>query len=201
MATYTNASSLSGVRSYDLAKRRERLSQPKVRSTIQRFGWISNRPGGRVTISTSHNHCAIAQRTMARYAWSAQNHLGELDDPPKFPQRVFRAVSILDISRRNDQRPQQAQRIHDNVPLSTGYLFFPRRSREARLVRSSLRSGCRARRQKVWASFPPLCERAHGVCCGSFSRCRLFARGGNNKRRSGTAADRAATRATCNHCG
>ena len=80
MAMYTNASSLSGVRSYDLERRRERFSQPNVRSTIQRLGWISNRPRGRRTISTTHNQRTNAQPTRATYAWSAQRTFGNFTD-------------------------------------------------------------------------------------------------------------------------
>lgn len=80
MATYMNASSLSGVRSYDFERRRERFSQPNVRSTIHRFGWISKRPRGRRTISTTHNQRTNAQPTRATYAWSAQRTFGNFTD-------------------------------------------------------------------------------------------------------------------------
>src|SRR5438067_1335105 len=42
MATLMNASLLAVVRSYSLDSRRDRPSQPNVRSTIHRFGWTTN---------------------------------------------------------------------------------------------------------------------------------------------------------------
>lgn len=70
------ARSLSGVGSYDFASRRERLSQPKVRSTIQRLGRISNRPVRRLISSTHHSQWYNAQRASAAYAPSAQITFG-----------------------------------------------------------------------------------------------------------------------------
>ena len=42
MATLMNASLLSTVRSYSFDNRRDRPSQPNVRSTTHRFGWTTN---------------------------------------------------------------------------------------------------------------------------------------------------------------
>lgn len=80
MATRTKAVSLSIVRSYDLDSRRERLSQPNVRSTIQRFGWTSNRPAARATISTHQAQRTQAQRARDLYAVSAQMTFGNFTD-------------------------------------------------------------------------------------------------------------------------
>ena len=80
IATWTKALLLSTVRSNDLASRRDRLSQPKVRSTIQRFFCNTNLPRGRVTISTHHSHWIYAQLTTDRYAVSAQMIFGNFTD-------------------------------------------------------------------------------------------------------------------------
>src|SRR4051794_16326923 len=58
MATLMNASLLSGVRSYSFASRRDRPSQPNVRSTIHRFGCTTNPtcPASFFTTTPTHPH-------------------------------------------------------------------------------------------------------------------------------------------------
>src|SRR5438270_1789404 len=58
MATLMNASPLSGVRSYSFDSRRDRPSQPNVRSTIHRFGWTTNPtcPTNFLTTTPTHPH-------------------------------------------------------------------------------------------------------------------------------------------------
>ena len=100
MAIWTNASSLSMVLSYDFASRRERLSQPNVRSTIQRFFCSTNLPRGRVTISTTHSHFTNAQTTIDRYAVSAQMILGNLTDSRSTSRASFapsRSCTLADV--------------------------------------------------------------------------------------------------------
>src|SRR5215211_6494752 len=58
MATLMNASLLPGVRSYSFDSRRDRPSQPNVRSTIHRFGWATNPtcPASFRTTAPTHPH-------------------------------------------------------------------------------------------------------------------------------------------------
>ena len=63
--------------------------------------------------------------------------LGEFDLAVEGFERQSTAIAVLHASGRNDQRPHEPERVHDHVPFAAGDLFFPRRSRVARLVRSS----------------------------------------------------------------
>ena len=65
-AQWRKASALRFIRSQSLAKRRHRLSQPMVRSTIHRLGNTTNLPvSERLTISTF-----TPRHTRARRAWN-----------------------------------------------------------------------------------------------------------------------------------
>jgi hypothetical protein len=57
--------------------------------------------------------------------------------PPEFDQGVATAIAILDRGRGDDQGPEQAERVDDDVSFTTDDFFSPRRSRAARLVRWS----------------------------------------------------------------
>jgi hypothetical protein len=61
---------------------------------------------------------------------------GKLDPFAEPFQHEFAAVAILHRGWRDDQRPQQAERVNDDVSLASDDLFFPRRSLSARLARS-----------------------------------------------------------------
>ena len=50
---------------------------------------------------------------------------GKLHLTTELGQGLFGAFGILDRSGRDDQRPQQAQRINDDMPLATVDFFFP----------------------------------------------------------------------------
>lgn len=63
--------------------------------------------------------------------------LGEFDLVVEGFKRQSTAIAVLHASGRNDQCPEQPERVHDHVPFAADDLFFPRRSRVARLVRSS----------------------------------------------------------------
>jgi len=108
IAMRRKASSLSAVRSKDLARRRERLSQPNVRSTIQRFFCRTNLPRGRETISTIHSHLIHAQSTIDRYAVSAQITLGNFTDSRKASNASFapsRSCTLAGVTTNAQTKP------------------------------------------------------------------------------------------------
>lgn len=62
--------------------------------------------------------------------------LGELDLAAEGFEGQSAAIAVLYASGRNDQCPQQSERVDDHVPFAAGDFFSPRRSHVARLVRS-----------------------------------------------------------------
>src|SRR5688572_20101165 len=123
-----------------------------------------------------------------------------LDLAAKHFQRQSATVAILHASRRNDQRPQESERIDDHVPLAAGHLFFPRRSRVARLARWSSHFGCRGSQPTVWAFCPPCVAPARATPRESAPTCRRAATGESNETQSDKVGSRVANSATCSHC-
>ena len=122
---------------------------------------------------------------------------GKLHAPTKLAQGLLAAFRVRHRCRRDDQRPHQAERIHDYVAFAASYLFSPRRSRVARPAPLSSRSDCRGSRPSAWVSCRPLGGRVAARPRGCSPRCRLSAKGESNGTQSDRAANRAARHAKC----
>lgn len=112
-------------RSKLLASRRDRLSQPKVRSTIQRFFCSTNSPRGRVTISITHSQRMNAQLTTDRYAVSAQMTFGNFTDSWNTSRASFapsRSCTLAGVTTNAQTSPSESTTTCRLRPRS----FFPR---------------------------------------------------------------------------
>lgn len=147
----TKAVSLSTVLSNDLASLRDRLSHPKVRSTIQRFFCNTNFPRGRVTISTTHSHRIHAQSTTDLYAVSAQMTFGNFTNSWNASKASF-APSRSCTSAGVTTNAQTNPRVSVTICRLRPSVFFPR----------------------IVASWPALFGRLNGLAiqngCGGFGR-------------------------------
>src|SRR5215831_1787271 len=128
------------------------------------------------------------------------NHFGEFHLPAKLGKCFFAAFGILHRRGSDYQRPDQTERINDNVALAAGDFFSPRRSLSARLAPWFSRSGCPE--WQPWAS--AFCRQAAGSGSAADRECgprfHPFASSGSNGTRSGTVASRGANHATRRRC-
>src|SRR5512134_2677685 len=100
MAIWTKAKWVRMRCSTSLARRRQRLSQPKVRSTIQRFG-RTTKP------------LAVSDRLTI-----GNGALQEREQPADLLQYGQAAVPVLDVGRKDGHPQHQAERIHDRMALA-----------------------------------------------------------------------------------
>ena len=126
MASLTKAATVREYRSKSRAKRRLRLIQARVRSTIQRLGNTMNLCSSlRLTISITQRPVLAA----ARGAWSLIAGIGEdpLDEREKAARAPIenqpRPVAVLNIAGMDDDVQQKAERIDKDVALAPGDLL------------------------------------------------------------------------------
>lgn len=109
-------------------------------------------------------------------------------------------VAVLHASRRDDQRPQQSQRVDHDVSLASHHLFSPRRSHVSHLARSSSHFGCRAPRRKVSVCAQLVAEHVRATWRELTPTFHPSARGGSSGRRCDTGGNRGAILAMYSRC-
>ena len=117
----TKAAAMRQCRSKSRARRRLRLIQPMVRSTIQRFGRTAKRClSQRQTISIFHvpvrAHGGGHLRPLI--ACVADDALDEGKQPARLPQQRFGAVPVLHVGGMDDHREQHADGVGQQVTLA-----------------------------------------------------------------------------------
>ena len=205
MARCTNASSLSGVRSYDLDRRRDRFSQPNVL-----FHDPSLRLDLKLSTRTSddlHDPQPTgprAQRTTALYAWSAQMIFGEFHDfaetPPMRPFAPSRSWTSPDVMTSVQRSPSVSTTMCRLRPQT---FFPPRRSHVGPLARLSLTVWLSSTAADGLGVFPAcLRTRSPQFRVNGVPRAGLFATDGSSETQCGRAAGFMRQRSpTCNRCG
>jgi hypothetical protein len=121
MARRTKAAVVRAYRSKSLARRRHRLIQAKVRSTIQRLGRISKRARvGRLTISI----CQTPVRATAPAIFGPLvaavrvDALDEGEQPTRPAQQIEGAVAVLNVGGMDDDVQKKAERIDEDMALA-----------------------------------------------------------------------------------
>src|SRR5262249_42173878 len=127
-ASRRNASALRLRFSQSFASLRQRLSQAKVRSTIQRRGSTTNPfvRSERLTISVSSCGKIFAKgllKVRPLVATIGKELFQERVHPEKGRKKQDAAIAILDIGRMNDGVQQQTQRVYENMALLALDLF------------------------------------------------------------------------------
>src|SRR5947207_8951871 len=112
------------------------------------------------------------------------------------PDDLLGPVPVLDVGRQDDQPPDQAEGVNEDVPLAAGDLFSPRRTPSARPPRSSSPSGCRGCRRSGSAPARPAPGPRPAARRGPPPRPRRPATCRSSRRPSSTAGSRAAASAT-----
>lgn len=156
------------------------------------------RPADHVDHPQPTNH---RPRDQSRVGRIHPDDLGKADVSAQLFQNQPPAVTVLNAGRRDDQRPDEPQRVGRQMPFASVDFFFRRRSRAARPARCILSSGCRPRVPWVWASFPPVAGPWSATRRAGVPRCRPVATAESSETRSDTAANRAAAPARCSRCG
>ena len=126
MASLTRAATERAYRSKSRARRRLRLIQARVRSTIQRLG--QDDKFVQFVALDDLDHPMAAAGSGSRHAWSLVAGIGEdaldkREGSPRGAQQVARAVAVLHIGRVNGDAQEEAQRIDQDVALAAGDLL------------------------------------------------------------------------------
>jgi hypothetical protein len=128
MAIRIHVSVVSGKASKSLLNRRERLSQPKVRSTIQRHCSTRNPCVLRGRFTIERVRCKtvatpINQRPGVSPVCPDELQPRKAGDQPR--ENMFGSITILDPGRMNHYSEKQAQNVHDDVAFATQGALAP----------------------------------------------------------------------------
>ena len=121
MATLIHVSVVSGKASKSLLSRRERLSQPNVRSTIQRPHCSTCKPSlcrGRFTITSVRGSIVATHATsLPAYPPSAQRSGKSRKAGHECPEHRLGPITVLHPRRMPDHNEEQPEDIDHDVPL------------------------------------------------------------------------------------
>jgi hypothetical protein len=126
MAILTHASVVSGKVSKSLLSRRERLSQPNVRSTIQRH---CRTPKALGPLGAFHDregplqHRGDPRDELAGVPAIRPDQLQSREAGDQRRQHRFGPIAVLDPRRMDDDDEEQAEDIDDNVALAAADAF------------------------------------------------------------------------------
>jgi hypothetical protein len=120
MARRMKAATVVAYRSKSRAKRRLRLIQANVVSTIHRLAFESGSMGSLHDFQLPWPRCA-AQRTRSLSPLSAmgENALDEREQSARPAQKMECSITVLNVGRMNNDAQQETQHIDQDVPLAT----------------------------------------------------------------------------------
>src|SRR5215831_19950485 len=117
MARRMKAATVVARRSKSRAKRRLRLIQANVLSTIHRLGKTSN-PAGWDRFTISNFHAPVRPHTSAVLS-PAYPPSAKREQSARPAQKMECSITVLNVGRMNNDVQQETQRIDQDVPFTT----------------------------------------------------------------------------------